>query len=182
MTILSHAQIMKTIDGTLGQWPAIDGEERPWGRFDVIARGPSTTWQKAYQDLINTYPPSLRGSLTVSEAKALSTTPAHLQGPAYQVKIITVSPNQRLSLQRHRYRVEHWHLISGVADVVLGESVETMTTTRLTVGEHIDIPWHYVHRLVNAGSAPVVVLEAQHGLCLEDDIERLQDDFQRVKS
>jgi mannose-1-phosphate guanylyltransferase/mannose-6-phosphate isomerase len=94
---------------------------------------------------------------------------------AVTVKIITVAPLQRLSLQRHAQRDELWQVIDGPADV----EVEGQTNSVVT-GGRAWIPRGSTHRLGNSGTAVVRVLEIAFGHFDEDDIERLVDDYDRV--
>ncbi|MBW4029450.1 MAG: cupin domain-containing protein [Acidobacteria bacterium] len=93
----------------------------------------------------------------------------------HKVKRIVVSPGQRLSYQTHKYRAEHWFVVSGLATVVLdGRTLE------LQPGDSVDIAIGAAHRCENHGSEPVVFIEVQHGSYFgEDDIVRLEDDFGR---
>ncbi|MGZ9252687.1 MAG: phosphomannose isomerase type II C-terminal cupin domain [Candidatus Deferrimicrobiaceae bacterium] len=92
-----------------------------------------------------------------------------------KVKRFLVRPGKRLSLQRHRHRAEHWHLVRGEALVAReGETI------RMEAGHSIDIPPGAVHRIENVGREDVIVIEVQTGSYVgEDDIERLEDDFGR---
>lgn len=93
-----------------------------------------------------------------------------------KVKRFLVRPGKRLSLQRHKHRAEHWHLVQGDAQVTLDGG-----TIRLAAGHSIDIPLGAVHRIENVGREDVIVIEVQTGSYLgEDDIERLEDDFGRA--
>lgn len=93
----------------------------------------------------------------------------------HKVKAISVKPGQRLSLQRHRRRAEHWFVVHGRATVTVDEA-----TIRLGAGEAVDIPRGAVHRIENTGLDELVFIEVQHGDYFgEDDIERLQDDYGR---
>jgi len=93
----------------------------------------------------------------------------------YQVKRIRVLPGQRLSVQTHRYRSEHWVVVSGVATCLIGS--DTMTALP---GECADVPLGVKHRLANQGPDPLVVVEVQCGSYLgEDDIQRYEDDYGR---
>ena len=93
----------------------------------------------------------------------------------FKVKRIEVKPGQRLSLQRHARRSEHWVVAQGVADVVCGDQ-----QIRLTTGQHVNIPVETAHRVGNSGTETLVIVEVQFGDYLgEDDITRLQDDYQR---
>ncbi len=90
------------------------------------------------------------------------------------VKIITVEPGQRLSLQRHELRGELWHILDVPIDVTIG------TFERLaTPGETVWIRQGMVHRLGNCGETAGRVLEVAFGTFDEDDIERLEDDYHR---
>ena len=93
----------------------------------------------------------------------------------FKVKRIEVKTGQRLSLQKHSRRGEHWIVVQGIADVVCGED-----ELKLKTGEHIHLPRETVHRLGNSHDETLVLIEVQLGDYLgEDDIVRLQDDYQR---
>lgn len=93
----------------------------------------------------------------------------------YQVKLITVNPEGRLSLQKHFKRAEHWVVIRGQPTVTVNNQ-----TKIYTVNESIFIPKEAVHRLENFTSAPAAVIEVQIGSYLgEDDIVRLDDIYGR---
>lgn len=97
-------------------------------------------------------------------------------GPAFVVKRITVRPGQRLSLQRHQHRDEHWVVVQGVAAVT--RDAETLT---LRAGQVIRIGHGQAHRVANPDAADLVFIEVQTGGILsEDDIERLADDYGRA--
>lgn len=96
--------------------------------------------------------------------------------PDHRVKRITVYPGQRLSYQRHFRRSEHWHVLSGTAEVIKDlEGVERVS------GQSIDIPVGTWHRVRNLGPENLVFIEIQVGDYFgEDDIERSEDDYGRV--
>ena len=97
-------------------------------------------------------------------------------GDGFLTKCITVNPNAKLSLQKHRHRSEHWIILEGEATVVKGEE-----TFVLKPGESIDIAVEEVHSLQNFGKQQVKVLEIQQGDILDEkDIVRLQDIYGRV--
>ena len=97
-------------------------------------------------------------------------------GPRFQVKRILVKPGFSLSLQKHHHRAEHWIVVSGTAEVTVGEKVLLLTENQSTY-----IPLGEVHRLANPGKLPLELIEVQSGSYLgEDDIVRLQDNFGRV--
>ncbi|RJL26513.1 mannose-6-phosphate isomerase [Bailinhaonella thermotolerans] len=89
------------------------------------------------------------------------------------VKIITVAPGRRLSLQRHRLRDELWvALDAGAVFEVAGRRIEPQ------VGDRVFIKAGETHRLGSAGPE-IRVLEIAFGHFDEDDIERLEDDHGR---
>ncbi len=96
--------------------------------------------------------------------------------PDHKVKRIVVYSGKRLSLQRHRRRSEHWHIVNGDAIVTLNDK-----EIRLKKGESVDITVGAAHRVKNTGTENLVFIEIQQGDYFgEDDIERLEDDFGRV--
>lgn len=100
----------------------------------------------------------------------------------HKVKRIHVHAGQRLSLQKHAQRAEHWVVVRGQARITLGNpDGETWREFDLELGQHCDIALGQVHRLASVGNAPVEIIEVQFGGYLgEDDITRLHDDFGRV--
>ena len=98
----------------------------------------------------------------------------YLNEPEYRVKRIIVHPGERLSLQRHAHRREHWVIVRGSGQFTLDDEVRPVS-----VGDALFIPTGGIHRLENDGNGPLVLIETQLGLCLEDDIERLEDDYGR---
>jgi len=98
------------------------------------------------------------------------------QGARYQVKRIVVRPGGRLSLQKHHHRAEHWVVVSGVAEVTINTKVETVYEN-----ESIYLPIGSTHRLANPGKIDLELIEVQTGSYFgEDDIVRIEDDFNRV--
>jgi len=96
--------------------------------------------------------------------------------PHYKIKRIVVAVGKRLSLQKHYHRNEHWIVVSGTATVTVEDK-----TFLLRANESTYIKMGDIHRLSNEGKIPVVMIEAQIGDYLgEDDIVRIEDDFQRV--
>jgi mannose-6-phosphate isomerase-like protein (cupin superfamily) len=98
------------------------------------------------------------------------------QGKGFQAKRLMVKPGAKISLQRHRRRAEHWVVVSGMARVTRdGEEI------LLGANQSTYIPLGAKHRLENAGSEPLHVIEVQSGDYLgEDDIERFDDDYRRA--
>jgi mannose-1-phosphate guanylyltransferase/mannose-6-phosphate isomerase len=99
-----------------------------------------------------------------------------IQGDRFQVKRIVVAPGQKLSLQKHFHRAEHWVVVSGTALVTRDD-----TTTLLHENESIYVPLGAVHRLENPGKIPLTLIEVQSGAYLgEDDIVRIEDTYGRA--
>ncbi len=100
------------------------------------------------------------------------------EGPGFKIKRIEVKPGGILSLQLHHRRSEHWVVVSGDARVTNGERVYSIGTNESTF-----IACETRHRLENAGSEPLVMIEVQCGDYLgEDDIVRFDDQYGRVKA
>lgn len=96
-------------------------------------------------------------------------------GERYQVKRIRVKPGQKLSLQMHHHRAEHWTVVTGTARVTCGDK-----EFLLPEGQSAFIPMTAVHRLENPGKVDLVLIEVQVGGYLgEDDIVRLADCYGR---
>ncbi len=97
------------------------------------------------------------------------------KGPGYKIKRILIKPGSKLSLQVHRHRSEHWVVISGTAKVTKENDVYYIHPHESTY-----IPISTKHRLENPGLIPLQIIEIQNGEYLEeDDIERLDDDYNR---
>jgi mannose-6-phosphate isomerase-like protein (cupin superfamily) len=90
------------------------------------------------------------------------------------VKILTVAPDERLSLQRHEQRDELWCVLDGAVEVTVDES-----TWLAQPGEKIYIPRRSLHRAKGAHAADSRILEVAFGQFLESDIERLHDEYDR---
>lgn len=99
------------------------------------------------------------------------------EGTSYKIKRVVVEPGRRLSLQYHNRRSEHWVVVTGQARVTVGENV-----LDLMKNQSAYVPPRELHRLENPGSVPLEVIEVQNGSYLgEDDIVRVDDDFNRLK-
>ena len=97
------------------------------------------------------------------------------QGKGFLSKIIHVNSGQKLSVQSHNHRSEHWVVLSGIAKVVL-EGKEHL----LTPGHSIDIPLKAIHSLQNPYEEELEIIEIQLGeLLIEDDIIRYEDMYGR---
>ena len=90
------------------------------------------------------------------------------------VKVLTVDPGHRLSLQRHELRGEMWQLLDEPLAITVGDE-----TWAAQAGELLWIAPGVTHRITNEGERPGRILEVAFGTFDEDDIERLSDDYDR---
>ena len=97
-------------------------------------------------------------------------------GEGYLTKVICVSPKQKLSIQSHNHRSEHWVVLEGHAKVVLNDK-----DYLLEAGQSIDIPVQAKHSLQNPYEEELKIIEVQKGDYIsEDDIIRYEDIYGRV--
>ena len=98
------------------------------------------------------------------------------EGRGYKVKRLLVQPGQRLSLQRHRYRAEHWVVVTGSPNVIISGR-----RRRLKARGSVDVPRGAWHRIENPGTELLQIIEVQSGGYLgEDDIVRIEDTYGRT--
>jgi mannose-1-phosphate guanylyltransferase/mannose-6-phosphate isomerase len=94
-----------------------------------------------------------------------------------KVKRLVIKPGQVLSLQRHHRRAEHWTVVQGTAKVRLGDDEFLLKANQSTY-----VPTETLHRLENPGDEDIHLIEVQTGDYFgEDDIERLEDIYGRIK-
>ena len=99
-----------------------------------------------------------------------------IQGERFQVKKIQVLPRQKLSLQKHFHRAEHWVVVNGTAIVERDDE-----RILLRENESVYLPLGCVHRLENPGMITLNLIEVQAGAYLgEDDIVRIEDTYGRA--
>ncbi len=94
--------------------------------------------------------------------------------PGTKVKELTINPGQKLSMQRHTHRAEHWHVTEGMCQVD-SQLAGGYYLPPKTLGTHmtLDIPAGEWHQLLNPYDVPCKLVEIQYGpMCDEDDIER----------
>lgn len=98
------------------------------------------------------------------------------EGKGFQTKIIHVNVGQKLSVQSHNHRSEHWVVLSGMAKVVL-EGKDHI----LSPGHSVDVPVKAIHSLQNPFEEDLEIIEVQKGDILsEDDIIRYEDIYGRA--
>ena len=97
------------------------------------------------------------------------------EAASYKIKRVSVHPGKRLSLQLHRHRSEHWIVVSGTAEIQLGDARFVLSPNESTF-----VRAGVRHRLGNPGEIPLEVIEVQSGEYLgEDDIVRFDDEYGR---
>lgn len=97
------------------------------------------------------------------------------EGKGFKVKLIEVFPRKKLSLQKHKFRSEHWVVVEGTAGIA-----HLKKEFLLNPGQSEYIPKGETHRLENVTDKLLKIVEVQCGEYLaEDDIERLDDDYGR---
>ncbi|NTU43465.1 MAG: mannose-1-phosphate guanylyltransferase/mannose-6-phosphate isomerase [Nitrospirales bacterium] len=99
------------------------------------------------------------------------------EGARYKIKRIVVNPQEKLSLQMHYHRSEHWIVVKGAAKVTLdGKDI------LIHENESAYVPKSTLHRLENPGRIPLEIIEVQNGEYVgEDDIVRIDDRYGRDK-
>lgn len=97
--------------------------------------------------------------------------------PGYQIKILTIAPGGRLSLQKHVHRSEHWVVVAGTPTLTLDDE-----SREYHVDESLYIPKEAPHRIENFSAVVCTLVEVQVGDYLgEDDIVRMDDIYGRNK-
>lgn len=102
----------------------------------------------------------------------------------FKIKKIAVYPLKRTSLQRHKYRDEHWFFLNGEGIVTIENEKGKKITKKIKRGSSINIEKIEWHRLENVSNKDLLeLIEIQTGTYFgEDDIERKEDDYGRVKA
>jgi mannose-6-phosphate isomerase-like protein (cupin superfamily) len=86
-----------------------------------------------------------------------------------------VKSGKRISYQYHNKRSENWVIVSGKGILTLNAENKEVSPNTIV---HIDKKDY--HRIHNIGVEDLVVIETQFGeYCGEDDIVRIDDDFNR---
>ena len=99
------------------------------------------------------------------------------KGKNFLIKELTVYENGCLSLQKHKYRSEHWLIFEGRPEIIIGTKI-----IKPNLNDLVFIPKGSVHRIRNRFKQPVKIIEAQIGKILkETDIIRLEDIYGRIK-
>jgi mannose-6-phosphate isomerase-like protein (cupin superfamily) len=94
--------------------------------------------------------------------------------PGTKVKELTVEPGQKLSMQRHASRAEHWHVAEGQCIVhSMMPNGYALPVTELSIHMSYKVAKGDWHQLSNPYNVPCRIVEIQYGdACDESDIER----------
>ena len=93
-----------------------------------------------------------------------------LEDSGFKIKRLEVNARASLSLQSHKFRSEHWVVVSGKAEVINGDAEFELGSNESTY-----IPSGFKHRLKNPGTEKLIIIEVQCGSYLgEDDIQRYE--------
>ncbi len=95
------------------------------------------------------------------------------EGVDWHLKILSITPNRRLSYQSHNLREEYMILVDGEATLVIDDEIITMRR-----GQQYFIPLQAKHRLLSQNGG--LVIEISTGTFDESDIVRYEDDHGRV--
>jgi len=87
-----------------------------------------------------------------------------IDGSRHKVRKLTIYPGEKLNLQMHYHRVEHWIIIKGTAEVVYGDEIKF-----LSANQSIFIPQSIKHQIGNPGKMNLEIIEVQTGNYLKDD-------------
>jgi mannose-1-phosphate guanylyltransferase len=140
----------------------------------VMKRGSGQKVKQAVDTLKNTCPDLVKTHTTVARPWGYYT--VLFDSECTRVQRIVVQPGQRISLQKHQFRQEHWVCTEGVGVAILDGrriALECMC--------EMQVPAHGIHRIECTGTIPLVIIETQIGTNLGDsDVLRLEDDYNRV--
>ena len=90
-------------------------------------------------------------------------------------KNITVRPGEEISYQRHHKRSEFWYVLKGTG-LFRWNNVKGW---KVRPGFTIEIKKNDSHQIINTGEEDMVIYEMQFGQCMEDDITRIEDKYER---
>lgn len=94
---------------------------------------------------------------------------------SYKVKRLYVKPNEKISLQYHNHRAEHWVVVFGNGVTELDGDIKN-----IKINDYIFVPIQAKHR-ITAGKYGIIIVEIQIGLkCEEEDIVRIEDAYGRI--
>lgn len=95
------------------------------------------------------------------------------------VKVLTIHPKQSISLQQHKHRLEIWTCVSGIGQADIGSSTANMKSSTMLQGHSLKIDVGDIHKISNNADSDLVIIETAYGTMNENDIVRLQDQYNR---
>ena len=96
-----------------------------------------------------------------------------IERQGFQVRRVVVKPGQAIALQRHQMRTEHWVVVSGQAQVQLGDA-----SLPLSANQSCYVPLAVAHKISNTGNDLLEFIEIQVGACIkDDDVERIEGGY-----
>ena len=98
----------------------------------------------------------------------------------FKLKRLVIKEGEKISLQKHYKRSEHWHIVScDESYMYMGRYSGVMPATKLYAGECHTIDVGIWHRL-SAVKGDLEIIEYQYGEEVsEEDIQRLEDNYGR---
>ena len=136
---------------------------RPWGGFFVIDEAHSQKFSSIYFDGLNPNKLKISGKLSP--------------------KILIIAPKKRLSWQYHNRRCEIWKVSSGSIKVTTSHDNIERKKLVLLEGDEIKISKGERHRIIGTNEYAIVaeiwIHTDKDNPSNEDDIVRVQDDFNR---
>ena len=137
--------------------------DRPWGGFFVIDQENSQDFANIYFDGLKIDKLKISGKLSP--------------------KILIIAPNKRLSWQYHQRRSEIWRVTSGEIKVVTSHDDVERNEVLLKERDEIKLSQGERHRIIGTDDYAVVaeiwIHTDKDNPSDEDDIVRVQDDFNR---
>ena len=98
------------------------------------------------------------------------------QDNGYKVKRLVVSKGKKISLQYHYKRAEYWTIVNGRGTVILGND-----SLPVYPGKTVYVPTQCHHRVIANKGEDITIIEVQLGdECVEEDIVRIEDDYDRI--
>jgi mannose-1-phosphate guanylyltransferase/mannose-6-phosphate isomerase len=99
------------------------------------------------------------------------------KGKGFLVKELLINRNSSISLQKHKYRSEHWTITSGKPKITINNNKFFKS-----INESVFVPKGAIHRIENLYKEPVKIMEVQTGKILkETDITRYKDIYDRIR-
>ena len=133
----------------------------------VVKKGLSDRVKELVEILGRKKEPAIKDSVTVYRPWGYYTVLKEQKG-YYKVKEIGVYPKKYISLQRHKYRSEHWNVVEGKGQIILGKKRKNIRKN-----ESIYVDKGQLHKVYNPGDKTLKMIEVQIGNYLgEDDIKR----------